>query len=65
MVVINEVSWFPEQQAEGYVFTAMGRTPLVEVYVPDTYAPEVNPLVDLAPVMAEKTEISGPAGVAP
>ncbi|TXH30959.1 MAG: DUF3515 domain-containing protein [Actinobacteria bacterium] len=65
MVVINEVSWFPEQQAEGYVFTAMGRTPLVEVYVPDTYAPEVNPLVDLAPVMTEKTEISGPAGVAP
>jgi hypothetical protein len=65
MVVINEVSWFPEQQAEGYVFTAMGRTPLVEVYVPDTYAPEVNPLVDLAPAMTEKTEISGPAGVAP
>ena len=52
MVVINEISWFPEQQAEGYVFTAMGRTPLVEVYVPDTYAPEVNPLVDLAPAMS-------------
>ena len=43
----------------------MGRTPLVEVYGPDTYAPEVNPLVDLAPAMSEKTKISGAAGVAP
>lgn len=65
MVVVNDISWFPEQQAEGYLFTAMGRTPLVEVYVPDNYAPEVNPLVDLAPAMAQHTEVTGPAGVAP
>jgi hypothetical protein len=65
MVVINDISWFPEEQDDGYEFTAMGRTPLVTVYVPDSYAPEVNPLVDLAPAMAEHTEVTGAAGVAP
>lgn len=65
MVVINGISWFPQERSDGYVFTAMGRSPLVEVYVPNRYAPEVNPLVDLAPAMAEQTEITGAAGVAP
>jgi hypothetical protein len=65
MVVVNEVAWFAEEQADGYVFTAVGRSPLVEVYVPDTHQPEVNPLVDLAQPMREHTEVTGPAGVAP
>ena len=65
MVVIDGVSWFPEEQNDGYVFTAMGRSPLVEVYVPDQYAPEVNPLVDLAPAMTDNTTVTGAAGVAP
>ncbi len=65
MVVINDVAWFGEEQPDGYIFTAVGRSPLVEVTVPDTHAPEVNPLVDLADVMKQQTEITGPAGVAP
>ncbi|HPE10897.1 MAG: DUF3515 domain-containing protein [Actinobacteria bacterium] len=62
MVVINEVAWFGEEQPNGYIFTAVGRGPLVEVTVPDTHAPEVNPLVDLADVMKQQTEVTGPAG---
>lgn len=65
MIAIDEVSWFPEQQDDGYLFTAMGRSPLVQVYVPDAYAPEVNPLVDLSPAMADNTQVTGAAGVAP
>lgn len=65
MLVVDEVSWFAEKQDDGYLFTAMGRTPLVSVQVPDTHQPEVNPLVDLAPVMKQQTRVSGPAGVAP
>ncbi|HQR78737.1 MAG TPA: DUF3515 family protein [Actinomycetota bacterium] len=65
MLVVNKVSWFAQQQPDGYVFTAVGRTPLVSVQVPDTHQPEVNPLVDLAPVMLEQTQVSGPAGAAP
>lgn len=65
MLVVDEVSWFAEQQPAGYRFTAMGRTPLVSVQVPDTHQPEVNPLVDLAPVVDQHTQVTGPAGVAP
>ncbi|MBK6761870.1 MAG: DUF3515 domain-containing protein [Micrococcales bacterium] len=65
MVVVNEISWFAEEQSDGYVFTAVGRSPLVQVYVPDTHQTQVNPLVDLAPAMTQHTEVSGPAGAAP
>jgi len=65
MVVVNGVSWFGEEQPKGYLFTAVGRTPLVEVYVPDSHQPEVNPLVDLAPAMSQHTKVTGAAGVAP
>jgi hypothetical protein len=64
MVVINEVAWFGREQPDGYLFTAVGRTPLVEVYVPDTHAPEVNPLVDLAEMMKQHSQVTGPAGSA-
>ena len=50
-----------EEQPNGYIFTAVGRSPS-EVTVPDTHAPEVNPLVDLADVMKQQTEVTGPAG---
>jgi len=63
MIAVNGVAWFGEEQPEGYLFTAVGRTPLVEVYVPDSHQPEVNPLVDLAEPMQKYTEVSGPAGV--
>ncbi len=63
MVVVNDVAWLPEEQVKGYTFTAVGRTPQVQVWVPDTHSPEVNPLVDLAPVMQAQTKVSGAAGV--
>jgi Protein of unknown function (DUF3515) len=63
MIVVEDVAWFGQEQADGYTFTAVGRTPLVSVYVPDRHQPEVNPLVDLAGPMREQTEVTGPAGV--
>jgi hypothetical protein len=62
MVVVNDVAWLPEQQDKGYLFTAVGRTPQVQVYVPNTHSPEVNPLVDLAAPMKASTTVSGAAG---
>jgi hypothetical protein len=51
LITVNGVDWFPEEFTEGYVFTTRGRAVNVEVAVPDEYAPEVNPLVDLAPAI--------------
>lgn len=53
LITVNGVDWFPEEYTEGYVFTTWGREVRVEVAVPDDYAPEVNPLVDLAPVIKQ------------
>lgn len=63
MIVVDDVAWFGQEQSDGYTFTAVGRTPLVSVYVPDRHQPEVNPLVDLAAPMQEHTEVTGAAGV--
>ena len=59
------MDYMAEEQEHGYIFTAVGRTPQVEVYVPDTHSPEVNPLVDLAAPMQAGTKVSGAAGAAP
>jgi hypothetical protein len=48
LVTVNGVDWLPEQQDDGYRFTTTGRGAYVEAWVPDEYAPEVNPLTDLA-----------------
>lgn len=53
LATINGVDWFPEQTSDGYRFTTWGRQANVEVFVPDTYAPEVNPLVDVAPAIKQ------------
>lgn len=45
---VNGVSWLLEQRDGGYRFTTTDRVANVEVNVPDDYAPEVNPLTDLA-----------------
>ncbi|WP_405722654.1 DUF3515 domain-containing protein [Streptomyces sp. NBC_01537] len=46
---VNGVSWLVQQlEGGGYRFTTTGRTAFVEVTVPTEYAPEVNPLTDLA-----------------
>jgi hypothetical protein len=65
LVVVNDVSWLSEEQESGYTFTAVGRTPQVEVYVPDTHSPEVNPLVDLADAVSDGTTVTGVAGATP
>lgn len=50
---VNGVDWFAEQLTAGYLFTSTGRVANVEVTVPDDYAPEVDPLVDLAGPIAQ------------
>jgi hypothetical protein len=45
---VNGVGWFSEDAEGGVLFTTVGRVVFVEVGVPHAYAPEVNPLVDLA-----------------
>jgi hypothetical protein len=52
-VDVNGVSWLLEDApGGGKVFTTTHRTVFVEVTVPAAYAPEVNPLVDLAGAIA-------------
>ncbi|RKN06631.1 DUF3515 domain-containing protein [Streptomyces radicis] len=48
IVGVNEVSWLLERQDGGVRFTTTERTVFVEMTVPDAYAPEVNPLLDVA-----------------
>lgn len=52
---INGIDWFAEERSRGYVFTTVGRTPSVELTVPDAYAPEGNILAELAPVLTSQT----------
>ncbi|MDP9418498.1 MAG: DUF3515 domain-containing protein, partial [Actinomycetota bacterium] len=53
VLTVNGVDWLAEEKESGYRFTTSGRAAFVEVVVPDDYAPEVDPLVDLAaPVKA-------------
>ncbi|UCM91953.1 DUF3515 domain-containing protein [Streptomyces marincola] len=47
-VGVNEVTWLLEEESDGARFTTAERQVFVEVTVPDAYAPEVNPLLDLA-----------------
>lgn len=58
LVTINDVDWFPEQLSDGYRFTSYGRVADVEVRVPGRYAPEVNPLVDLADAMKKADPVA-------
>jgi hypothetical protein len=53
-VEVNGVSWLLEKQQDGYRFTTTDRKAFVEVTVPGKYAPEVDPLTDLAGAV-EKT----------
>jgi hypothetical protein len=46
--VVNGVSWLVQQLTDGYRFTTTDRETFVEVTVPGKYAPEVDPLTDLA-----------------
>jgi hypothetical protein len=62
LVTVNGVDWLPEPEDAGYRFTTTGREAYVEAWVPNDYAPEVNPLVDLA---AAVTAAVAPAGDGP
>jgi len=57
---VNGVGWFSEDAQGGVLFTTVGRTVHVEVGVPDDYAPEVNPLVDLADPVAAHNPVVQP-----
>lgn len=60
--VINDISWYGEKTEGGYTFYSVGREPMVQMNIPDTHDPEVNPLVDLAPIMATYTEVTDQVG---
>ncbi|WP_243744544.1 DUF3515 domain-containing protein [Streptomyces hainanensis] len=47
-VGVNDVTWLYEEQSDGARFTTAEREFFVEMTVPDDYAPEVNPLLDVA-----------------
>ncbi|WP_063784271.1 DUF3515 domain-containing protein [Streptomyces sp. SBT349] len=47
VVGVNRVNWLLEEQDGGVRFTTAEREVFVEVTVPDAYAPEVNPLLDI------------------
>jgi hypothetical protein len=55
---VNGVSWLVQQLTDGYRFTTTDRAAFVEVTVPGKYAPEVNPLTDLAAAVM-KTDPTG------
>ncbi|WP_173915021.1 DUF3515 domain-containing protein [Streptomyces barkulensis] len=52
-VDVNGVSWLLEKRDGGHRFTLLDREVFVRVTVPDSYAPEVNALVDLADAVRE------------
>lgn len=52
LVSVNGVDWLAEELTAGYVFTTAGRSPFVEVAVPDDYAPEIGPVTELSPFVA-------------
>jgi hypothetical protein len=58
LVTVDNVDWLPEQLSQGYLFTTVGRVLVVEVSVPDHYAPEASVLTDLAPVIAAMDPLS-------
>lgn len=57
---VNGVSWLLDEREDGYRFTTTDRAAYVEVTVPDTYAPEVGVLTDLADAV-KKTVPRAPA----
>ena len=52
LVTVNEISWFPEETTNGYIFTSTNLRARVLVRVPADYAPETNVLADLSDALA-------------
>jgi hypothetical protein len=59
LVVIDGVSWLPEQLSAGYRFTTFGRVVNVEVVVPSKYAPEADALADVSPTIGTTVPVIG------
>lgn len=59
LVTVDGVDWLPEQLADGYRFSTVGRAITVEVTVPSRYAPEADALADLSPVVASADPATG------
>lgn len=59
---VNGVGWFAERrEQQGEVrFTTIGREAVVQAVVPTDYAPEANPLVDLAAPIKEHVAVVDP-----
>jgi hypothetical protein len=45
---VDDVDWFAETTADGYLFTTIGRTFFISVEVPKAYDPASDALADLA-----------------
>jgi len=45
---VDDVGWFSEDTADGFLFTTIGRKYFISVEVPEDYAPPADALVDLA-----------------
>jgi len=46
--MVDEVGWFTDTTADGYLFTTIGRRFYISVEVPKSYDPAADVLVDLA-----------------
>jgi hypothetical protein len=51
------VDWLPVEADDGWVFYATGRVAWIEVVVPSAYAPEADPLIDLAPAVKAQVPV--------
>ena len=61
LLVVDGVSWLPEQLTQGYLFTTVGRSVNVEVSVPDHYSPEADALADISPAVAATVPSASPS----
>ena len=65
LLVVDGVSWLPEQLTAGYRFTTVDREVNVEVVVPSKYNPEADALADISPIVADKVSATGSATPTP
>ena len=65
LLVVDGVSWLPEQLTAGYRFTTVDREVNVEVVVPAKYNPEADALADISPIVADKVSATGSATPTP
>ncbi len=57
---VNGVGWYEQRQANGSLFTTIGRPAYVELAVPADYAPEAGALVDVAQAITDHDPVRTP-----